>query len=80
MLSVAPVGSASGAAGYFAADNYYAGSDGDRSGEGNGWAKVRRHWVWTVRSMRRCLKPYSPASCQMASGWGQLTGTAPVSI
>ena len=33
MLSVAPVGSASGAAGYFAADNYYAGSDGDRSGE-----------------------------------------------
>ena len=33
MLSVAPVRSASGAAGYFAADNYYAGSDAEQSGE-----------------------------------------------
>jgi len=33
MLSVANVGSASGAASYFAADNYYASADADRSGQ-----------------------------------------------
>ena len=33
MLSVANVRSASGAASYFAADNYYASADADRSGQ-----------------------------------------------
>jgi len=69
MLSLANVRTASGAAGYFAKDNYYTRADADRSGEwfGKGAEELGLMGEVDARTFEQVLKGYMPDSNRVGS-------------